>query len=56
MIFEPGILDMAHKQGIKYLDDLNHDGKIDSKDLLLAKKALKSNAVTTPKAGPAMHA
>ena len=36
MIFEPGILDLAHSKGIKFLDDVNHDGKIDNQDLKLA--------------------
>jgi hypothetical protein len=49
MIFEPGILDLAHKQGIKYLDDLNHDGVIDSKDLILAKAAKKAAALPSSK-------
>jgi hypothetical protein len=42
MIFEPGILDAAHGKGIKFLDDLNHDGKIDQKDLTMAIKAKSS--------------
>ena len=39
MIIEPGILDLAHSKGIKFLDDVNHDGKIDQADLTLALKA-----------------
>jgi len=48
MIIEPGILDLAHKQGVKFLDDVNHDGKIDAKDLALAKA--KAGVVTSVKA------
>ncbi len=49
MIFEPGILDMAHKQGIKFLEDINKDGSIDAKDLRLAKaaKAAASNSTSS---------
>jgi len=42
MIFEPGILTLAHSKGIKYLEDVNGDGHIDSKDLTLALAAKKS--------------
>jgi hypothetical protein len=44
MIFEPGILDAAHSKGIKFLDDVNHDGKIDKTDLNMALAAKKAAA------------
>jgi hypothetical protein len=44
MIFEPGILMAAHSKGIAYLDDLNHDGKIDKADLTAALAAKKAAA------------
>jgi hypothetical protein len=49
MIFEPGILDLAHGKGIKFLDDVNKDGKIDRTDMNLALKA-KSAAAQASKA------
>lgn len=45
MIFEPGILDLAHSKGIKYLEDINGDGVIDSKDMRLALNKLAPKAV-----------
>lgn len=52
MIFEPGILDLAHSKGIKYLDDINKDGIIDGKDLKLAQVELASKtAVKTVNQG-----
>jgi hypothetical protein len=44
-VIEPGILDAAHSKGIKFLGDMNHDGKIDGKDLNLA-LAAKAKAGT----------
>jgi hypothetical protein len=51
MIFEPGILNTAHSKGIKFLEDLNHDGRIDQQDLtaaLAAKKAAQAAKTSTP--------
>jgi hypothetical protein len=46
MIIEPGILDLAHSKGIKFIDDVNHDGRIDKQDMniTLAKQAKASQA------------
>ena len=38
-MIEPGILDLAHSKGIKFLSDMNGDGNIDKTDLSLALKA-----------------
>ena len=38
MFIEPGILDAAHSKGVKFLGDLNDDGRVDQKDLTLATK------------------
>lgn len=41
MIIEPGIFDLAHSKGIKFIEDVNHDGRIDKNDMniTLAKQA-----------------
>ena len=35
MIIEPGVFDAAHKMGIKYITDVNGDGRIDQNDIKL---------------------
>ena len=45
-MIEPGIFDLAHSKGIKWLDDVNHDGNIDQKDLSLALSAKKAASQT----------
>jgi hypothetical protein len=37
----PGILDLAHSQGIEWLADMNGDGNIDQTDLDMALEAKK---------------
>jgi hypothetical protein len=41
MFIEPGIFDLAHSKGIKFIEDVNHDGRIDKNDMniTLAKQA-----------------
>lgn len=48
---EPGILDLAHSKGIKYLGDLNGDQKIDQKDLTMA-LAAKAKTVASVAVAP----
>jgi hypothetical protein len=53
MIIEPGIFDLAHAKGIKFIEDVNHDGRIDKQDMniTLAKQAKASqgaNSYTPP--------
>ena len=38
-MIDPGILELAHKQGIAHLNDMNGDGNINQADLTLALKA-----------------
>ena len=47
MIIEPGIFDQAHKMGIKFITDVNGDGKIDGQDLNLALEAKSKAAVAS---------
>jgi hypothetical protein len=38
MFIEPGIFDLAHSKGIKFIEDVNGDGRIDRQDLTIALK------------------
>lgn len=51
MIIEPGIFDLAHSKGIKFIDDVNHDGKIDRADLQFALKAKTAAGAAQPVEG-----
>ena len=46
-MIEPGIFDLAHSKGIKWLEDVNHDGNIDQKDLSLTLAAKKAASQST---------
>jgi uncharacterized protein (DUF2141 family) len=47
MFIEPGVFDAAHKMGIKYITDVNGDGRIDQQDIKLElEKIAVSHTVT----------
>lgn len=41
-MIEPGIFDLAHSKGIKFIEDINNDGNINKQDMniILAKNNL----------------